>query len=193
VLFGLPGKVKDALGFGKKVAGGIADGMTKELEVKSPSRVMIRIGDNVMEGLAIGIRDNAKPFQTADKMTSDLIGGIQETLMKLPNLVGNISEFSPTITPVLDLTGVQKDAKAISTFMGNQQVTAGLSLDQAQAISFVQNSQNGSDSQTDQQPGTTNIVFNQTNNSPEALTTSDIYRQTRSQLATAKIKLGVPG
>ena len=193
VLFGLPGKVKDALGFGKEVANGIVGGMTKELEVKSPSRVMIRIGDNVMDGLAIGIRDNTKPFQTADKMTSDLVGGIQETLMKLPNLVGNISEFSPTITPVLDLTGVQKDAKAISTFMGNQQVTAGLSLDQAQAISFVQNSQNGSDSQTDQQPGTTNIVFNQTNNSPEPLSTSAIYRQTRSQLATTKIKLGVPG
>ena len=112
--------------------------------------------------------------------------------MKLPNLVGNISEFSPTITPVLDLTGVQKDAKAISTFMGNQQVTAGLSLDQAQAISFVQNSQNGSDSQTTSEPAITNLIFNQTNNSPEALSTNEIYRQTRSMFALTKLELGIP-
>ena len=39
------------------------------------------------------------------------------------------------------------------------------------------------------QNGVTNITFNQTNNSPEALDAATIYRQTHTQLAMAKDKL----
>lgn len=39
------------------------------------------------------------------------------------------------------------------------------------------------------QNGVTNITFNQTNNSPEALDAATIYRNTNTQLAMAKDKL----
>ena len=39
--------------------------------------------------------------------------------------------------------------------------------------------------------GTTNITFNQTNNSPEALDAAEIYRNTKTQLAMAKDQLTV--
>ena len=44
-------------------------------------------------------------------------------------------------------------------------------------------------SDTKSQNGVTNITFNQTNNSPEALDAATIYRNTNTQLAMAKDKL----
>lgn len=101
---------------------------------------------------------------------------------------------SPTITPVIDLTEVRKGVAELEKLLSvRPKIVAKLSLDIAANISDI-NQKNAQPSTTT--PDTTKapqqVTFEQNNYSPKALTTVDIYRQTKNQLAQAKQALGVP-
>ena len=65
--------VKGAL---KKVGDGIVKGFKKIFEIKSPSRVMMGIGELLDEGLAVGIEEGAElPVNALDKLSGDMIDG----------------------------------------------------------------------------------------------------------------------
>ena len=111
-----------------------------------------------------------------DAMTKAL-DGVNELIEDDPS-------FKPEIKPILDLTEMQKQAKGINNFLPAIGVTAqAANAARPPAPIAVDNSDKNS------QNGVTNITFNQTNNSPEALDAATIYRNTNTQLAMAKDKL----
>jgi hypothetical protein len=61
------------------MAGGAKDGATKELEVKSPSRVGIRIGEHFGTGIAGGVRQSNRVVERASM-------GIGETMAEAPRM-----------------------------------------------------------------------------------------------------------
>lgn len=75
----LSGLVKGMMDFdiGKavgKIGDSVVKGFKKIFDIHSPSRVMAGIGELLDEGLAEGIKDNAKaPVQALDKMSGDMI------------------------------------------------------------------------------------------------------------------------
>lgn len=98
----------------------------------------------------------------------------------------DVDEFQPIITPVLDLTRVQEDAKAISTM-----IPANASYLQAAAI--ARSPQPGIEQVGGTvPPGVGDVRFEQNIYAPEQLSTADIYRQTRNQIALAKEELHIP-
>ena len=196
---------------GREIAWAIVDGMTNGLASKawsfgesmvsvakkgynkvknffgihSPSRLMKELGGYVGEGLAIGIENTGERVAGAgDNMASAAYDAMSRALDGVNDLIEDDPSFKPEIKPVLDLTEMQKQAKGINNFLPAIGVTAqAANAARPPAPIAVDNSDKNS------QNGVTNITFNQTNNSPEALDAATIYRQTHTQLAMAKDKL----
>ena len=196
---------------GREIAWAIVDGMTDGLASKawsfgesmvsvakkgynkvknffgihSPSRLMKELGGFVGEGLAIGIENTGERVAGAgDNMASAAYDAMSRALDGVNDLIEDDPSFKPEIKPILDLTEMQKQAKGINNFLPAIGVTAqAANAARPPAPIAVDNSDKNS------QNGVTNITFNQTNNSPEALDAATIYRQTHTQLAMAKDKL----
>ena len=196
---------------GREIAWAIVDGMTDGLASKawsfgesmvsvakkgynkvknffgihSPSRLMKELGGYVGEGLAIGIENTGERVAEAgDNMSKAAYDAMSAALDGVNELVEDDPSFKPEIKPILDLTEMQKQAKGINNFLPAIGVTAqAANAARPPAPIAVDNSdKNG-------QNGATNITFNQTNNSPEALDAATIYRDTHTLLAMAKDKL----
>ena len=196
---------------GREIAWAIVDGMTNGLASKawsfgesmvsvakkgynkvknffgihSPSRLMKELGGYVGEGLAIGIENTGERVAKAgDNMSSAAYDAMSRALDGVNELIEDDPSFKPEIKPILDLTEMQKQAKGINNFLPAIGVTAqAANAARPPAPIAVDNSDKNS------QNGVTNITFNQTNNSPEALDAATIYRNTNTQLAMAKDKL----
>ena len=196
---------------GREIAWAIVDGMTNGLaskawsfgesmlnvakkgynkvksyfKIHSPSRLMMELGGYVGEGLAIGIEDTGDRVADAGgSMAGAAYDAMSRALDGVNDLIEDDPSFKPEIKPILDLTEMQKQAKGINNFLPAIGVTAqAANAARPPAPVAVDNSDKNS------QNGVTNITFNQTNNSPEALDAATIYRQTHTQLAMAKDKL----
>jgi tape measure domain-containing protein len=173
----------------------IATGSTKKkLKVKSPSRVFAEIGKYSAQGLAIGMQNYSKVVQTAAaNVGDDAVASIKNSLRGLSEAINSNVDVNPTITPVLDLSQVQKDASALGGLITPPPVKASVSYDNASTISASQfaaktgsaeTSQNGSSSP---QVGPT---FTQNNYSPKALSTADIYRKSKNLFALTAERIG---
>ena len=196
---------------GREIAWAIVDGMTNGLASKawsfgesmvsvakkgynkvknffgihSPSRLMKELGGYVGEGLAIGIENAGERVAGAgDNMASAAYDAMSRALDGVNELVEDDPSFKPEIKPILDLTEMQKQAKGINNFLPAIGVTAQAANAARPAAPIAVDN-----SDKNRQNGVTNITFNQTNNSPEALDAATIYRQTHTQLAMAKDKL----
>ena len=182
---GLAGK---AWKIGSQLVQGAKNGISKlknALGIHSPSRVMKEIGGYMGEGLAIGIRDEQSNIEDASVgMGKTAYDAMAKALNGVNELLEDDPSFKPEIKPILDLTEMEKQAKGINNFMPAIGVTAQVANAARPTVPVAVDT-----SDTKSQNGVTNITFNQTNNSPEALDAATIYRNTNTQLAMAKDKL----
>lgn len=212
-LGGLDDKVKGAIGdvsrilynIGKDIFGGLLDGMKaawesaagwiggiagKIKDLKGPPEkdkvLLVENGMLIFQGLQKGMEDewdevakwlgNVDPAEAMDpnigtRMAQVLNGALSEV------------DINPTITPVLDLTQVQQDAKKLEKILpANSTLQAGI----------IAGYNSGQAEVRDTTTSTPEINFNQTINAPKQLSTVDIYRQTRNQIAMAKEELNIP-
>lgn len=148
------------------------EAMAAKLMIESPSKVFANLGRFIPLGLAKGIDDNASVVSTSVEDMADVaVNQMKSTIAKISDAINNEIP-DPVITPVLDLSKVQAGARLLnSTFSANAAIAAG-----ASQLSALQNGQ---------YPGG-NVVFNQYNNSPKALSRIDIYRDTRNMLSQFK-------
>lgn len=204
---------------GKKVMDGLKDGMlagwngaTEWLSSLNPAswfndinpykghaiKNLVSTGETVMRGLQNGMEtgwgENARWLKTlnpAAEMDSEITKSFLAAFGKIPDSLEGLDDLNPVITPVLDLTRVEGEAKKLAGLMGISSISPDVSYDRARLISHTNQSQNGSDV-APVDSGPTEIVFNQFINSPTELSTNDIYRNTRSQIALAKEELSIP-
>jgi hypothetical protein len=190
---GMTGGLADkARGFIDK-AGSIASDGLKAMADKflpgSPSRVTTKFGQQIGQGLIVGMdktRDGV--VASAEKIVDNALVSFGR-MNQLANMLGDVEDFQPTITPVLDLSKVEAAAPEISRFISAQKVQPTLSYKQARVLAASTASRTDS-ATADTAPRS--VVFNQTNNAPRQLSTADIYRQTRNQIEIAKGKLDIP-
>ena len=183
--FGLASK---AWKIGEELVKGAKNGIQRlknHLGIHSPSRVMKEIGGYMGDGLAIGIRDQQENIAEASTgMGKTAYDALSKALDGVNDLIESDPSYQPEIKPVLDLSEMQKQANSIGNMMPAIGVTAQAANNARPAIPIDVDT-----SDKNSQNGVTNITFNQTNNSPEALDAATIYRQTKTQLAMAKDKL----
>jgi len=185
---GAKGVVDDAAGIGKDVLNAISN----PFDWNSPSKTMIKLGTAIDEGLSMGI-DRGTSAESSARAFSDRVSTtFENTLSKIPDSLAGMAELSPTITPVLDMTGVKASLGQMDGLLANSTIAADLSLQQANALATATRQANEDLTFTPDQPVVPQqITFEQNNYSPKALSTADIYRQTRSQIANAKKELNL--
>jgi tape measure domain-containing protein len=182
---GLGNKAEDLYTKAREIAGKAVDIVTHPWKALSPSRLMVELGENIMLGLSIGIQNNAALFHGAlEDMSSTAINQMQKSMAGISAAVDEI-DANPTITPILDLTQVRNQAGELSK-LATPSITAQASLANASRISPLTPEQ-----QAAMAAGGSGVHFEQNNYSPKALTSVEIYRQTRNQLSQLKTALAV--
>jgi hypothetical protein len=189
-VFGL-GSVKDILmAAAEDLLGPLWWVIEKVAGIKSPSKKMMEYGWFMVEGLAIGLSDTKPASDASTELAHTTMDSFQNTMNALAAQMSDMDEFNPTITPVLDLTQVMRDAKDLNALALTTPMAADVSLKHARYISHT-NDPGAVETITDQTAPTV-VNFEQNNYSPTALSTNDIYRLTRSQIALAKEELKIP-
>ena len=171
----------------KDVAKAALKAAMKALGIASPSKETYWIGQMFDEGAAVGIR------KTADVVTSaaaalgeDSIYALKKTLTGVNELIKGDLDMTPVISPVLDLTGMQRTADQIGGMFRTQTISLNATTTAAtDASAGWQENQDilNENASVDPRP---DVSFTQINNSPKALSEEEIYRNTRNQLSIAK-------
>jgi phage-related protein len=183
------------------MAGGIIDDFKSGFGILgSPSKHMCDIGQKAGLSLANGLLDMQKPVGDAASGLSDqvikgfdtdkTVDGINKIFNEIVSQLEGMDEFRPTITPVLDLTHVKMGAKSIDELFNRGVISPVASSTQARTISTTADLAKSAADQA-AATGPKEVTFNQYNTSPDALSTGDIYRQTKSQIALAKEELNI--
>jgi tape measure domain-containing protein len=189
---GMGSKTKEMIKSVTNPIGDAIDAGKKLLGMNSPSKVFRAIGSGVALGFTQGMDRGADSIsKSAEGMATNAITGIKDSLKKASFAVDGLDEFNPTITPVLDLTKVKQDAGNIGAMLAGPELVAGVSYDQAASI-FATQAFRRNETPTPERSEPGELKFEQHNHSPEALSTNDIYRQTRNLIDLAKEELKVP-
>lgn len=151
------------------------------------------VGNLIFQGLHTGMMDEwdvvarwLSQLNPADNMQEDLGTKMSRVVSAMAEQLSSMDEFNPVITPVLDLSLVRQGATELSGMF-----SASSSYSQAARIAATAAVDNDAATSADA-AAMTEIRFEQNNYSPKALSTGDIYRQTRSQIAMAKEELAIP-
>lgn len=160
------------------------------LGINSPSRVFRELGSGIVEGFVMGVDSHSDAIKSIDNLGTDTVNAFTKITDDIAASMQNLDLINPTITPVLDLTGVTKDAKQLASIFGTAPFVANVSSGQARSISNDVRRQDTFSSQASR-GGSTEVKFEQNIYAPEALSVSDIYRNTRSQINIAKEELGI--
>jgi hypothetical protein len=122
--------------------------------------------------------------------SNSLVKTAAKTMGSVPDILAGMTDLDPTITPVLDLSAVEKDAPKLAALTEVAPVSPRLSFATASSIS----SETAANAQAAEAVGVgaggTMVKFEQHNHSPESLSDVEIYRQTRNQLAQFKGAMG---
>lgn len=203
--------VKDKiLGVAGDIAGGIKDTISAPFSfLGGPSRTMCSYGIFIGQGLADGMTSQQSYVLAASAglatavvdgfnpntktLTTRTVDAVNQALLLTANQISTTTDFNPTITPVLDLSVVQRDSLKLARMLGPNPDFAATAFAQASYIirdTAAQADESTPSYSTRETPPST-IQFVQNNTSPEALSTAAIYRATRNQIEMAKEELGV--
>lgn len=191
IIEGITGGVNDGKGGFNQAIKNIANGALSTVKfifgIKSPSTAFAEIGMYAMQGLAKGVDEYSSVVtQSAESVGSDVISAMGKSIAGLGALVNDQLDPNPTISPVLDLSNIQRDAQNIATMLTAKAISIDATYSTAQDASVgVQNNQNAQADLAYASAGD-QYAFTQNNYSPKALSQAEIYRQTNNQLSVAK-------
>lgn len=157
-----------------------------KLKIFSPSREFFALGKYSDEGMALGFRAYSGVVSKASaSVADDALVTMKKAVRGVSAALNSEMDASPTIAPVLDLTQFRKDAQSMSGAIPDATIGANLSFNQANSISNDQASAKDAQEAV-VAPGVTEIKFEQHNHSPEALSATQIYRNTKNLLSLEK-------
>jgi len=171
----------------KNVAKNALNAALDFLGIKSPSKEFEWVGQMSDEGLAKGLTKYSGVVTSASEdVGKTALTTITKTLSGLGNAVSGDIDMTPVITPVLDLSLIRKDAETIGSMFRTTPISLEGTIRSAKDASagFEDNRQTATDNEADSRGGDT--IYNQYNTSPKALSSAEIYRQTKNQLSKAK-------
>ena len=160
----------------------------RALDIGSPSKIMMQVGRFFTEGFSIGITDREDMVSdSSEKVAQKAISTLNDMLAT--SSIDDLFDASPTITPVLDLSVVSKQAGSIDSMLSRSIAPSEAELREIDRR-FRQNESGSRTAEKDTSgPKSVNIEYNQTLNSPTSLSRYDIYRQTSNQLKLLRQEL----
>ena len=164
----------------------------RTLGIASPSKEFAKVGEYSMLGFVKGLSDETSSVTRASEESAKAVSArFKENLDLAPPDNPWVDIEPPTIKPVVDLSEVEAAKKTISDLGASPNLSAAANLTAAGAAarSVYQIRAASPEEQKDVRSNMRDVVFNQYNTSPKALSEADIYRQTRSQLVGVREEL----
>lgn len=132
-------------------------------DMHSPSKEMEKDGENVILGWVRGVTlSEGYGVSQTRTVFQKIRDAVSEVVEKINTLTEGGEDFSPTITPVLDLSGVEKQSGMIASILGND-YTLHIASDINKAVQEIQNGRqliidaiNGINTKLDKLPHLTN-------------------------------------
>lgn len=187
---GLASKAADLADQAVGLAKGVIGDVKHALKINSPSQVFYEIGQFMAEGMAQGLGDDTSASKAAVGVATATVQAFKDSIAYAMTQTENLGDFNPVITPVLDLSRVEAQARGLGGLMSVDDLGASSSYTKASAIASTREPID--DISSGGNAGVGMVKFEQTINAPKQLSTSDIYRNTRNQITMAKDELGVP-
>jgi len=153
----------------------------------SPSKKFMVLGQDIDKGMVIGIDSYSKYVgSSAENLAATALNTVKDSMSGLADALSGEVDLNPVIAPVLDLDAFRKKALEMSDILAPKSIAPTTSAQNATSIAAAAEvvKQNAAVEQL-AATGTT-LEFNQYNNSPKALSSSEIYRQTKNQLSIVK-------
>lgn len=183
---GLASKAESVVNKVRGVASSAIQGAKNLLGIRSPSRVFMEVGKNMTDGMAVGL---VKYKDHVSEATEEVVGlaitTMQDSMRNVAYAVTDSMDIDPTVRPVIDLTEVNRGVDNMERMFDAATLKASVTYSQASSASAERTSAIKTADAINEST-TASIIFQQTNNSPKALNTIDIYRNTRNQLSLAK-------
>lgn len=177
-----------AVSAARSIANSVTSMLATALSIHSPSRVTAKIGEYVSLGLAKGITDNAGAVTNASEdLANNTITMLDYAKSAIDDVLSTDDDFEPTITPVLNMDDLKKQARNIPSVLNSQNGISTL-LANISAQEVARRRASSETPATDEKvvENVTNVNYTQNNYSPKALNRRDIYRQTNNQIAQLK-------
>lgn len=164
---------------------GLVDLVKKPWNIFSPSRTAAEIGGYIVEGLALGMRRNEnRPITELENINAAMKNALERGRAMAESAVDGIAEsIDMVITPVLDLTNLQRDSRRLAELnpgSSSYVTAAGIASTRIDTPDLLGEDRNPE------------IKFEQNVYAPKQLSTADIYRQTKNQITLAKEELSIP-
>ncbi len=102
-----------------------------KLGISSPSKVFAAEARWIPEGIVVGINKTSNKVKAAvEALSESAIDPLGDAISKAYSAFESSSDFNPTITPVLDLSQVRKEAGNVSSMFGNESISLASSIGQ---------------------------------------------------------------
>lgn len=158
------------------------------LGIKSPSKKFREeFGQQVAAGAALGVEDKAHLATDAvDSMGDNMIDAMAKSLSGMSKVLGSdLIDFDPTITPVLDLSLVEKSAADLIKMLDIPTLDLSATTNRTSAAKTSIDQARTPDDGTTATAGGTIYNFTQNNTSPKALPPAEVYRNTNNLISRA--------
>jgi tape measure domain-containing protein len=188
---GLASGVSRVINAAANVAGQALSAAKSLLGINSPSKEFFKLGEWSDEGMANGFTKHAGVVSAASASVGEgAMYAMKKSISGIANAVATDMDMTPTIRPVLDLSGVRKGASQIGGMMGASSISLETGQEKAMSISLIRRQQEEEALKLQATPANenSNVVFNQYNTSPKALSEGEIYRQSKNLLSAASKK-----
>ena len=185
------------MGPGNTVLGIIGEWITKLVRavggwfgVEFPIAEELSEGDKALEDFMAKVDEGNGRFE---RLSEEAVKSLTDQMNEADDLANGIEDMDPTVRPILDLNGWNKQINDFLESLDTGPVVLNSIIDKLTSkfgdpTEILRDIFNPV-----KEPVTknTNVTFNQKNESPKALDHVEIYKQTKSQLSLAKEALGI--
>lgn len=186
---GLKSKMGEASSVGAALGNAAHSASKKALDEHSPSKKMGEVGENAGLGFIMRLAEFVGKSETlGGEIGNAAVQGVMEQFSKALSLI-DLEEFSsaPVITPIVDLENVRKSVSDINDLFNSAitNVTGNVGSISKEIIESKR-AKRKSEVESSNTSGDTYYNLEQNNYSPKALSTIDIYRNTKNLFSMTK-------
>lgn len=169
------------------IATAMVHAIKKQLGIRSPSREFAAVGAYSVQGLAKGLDDASSIAEkSAANVGTSAILSLRKTISGLGDMIGSDMDMTPTITPVLDLSSVRRDAAQLDSMLASRPLAVTPSRSSAVDASNGYNANRDAQAEPTVVDEHVEVSLTQNNYSPKPISAVETYRNTRNQLSVVK-------
>lgn len=188
---GLATKIGEVGAKAAEMARGAIDWAKGALGINSPSKVFTEIGEFTGDGMVVGMDARLNDVKrSAEGLGNGALSGVKTAMGQIRDVMHNDIDASPTIKPVVDLSDISEKSKLIGGMLPDGSIAPSVSSSRASQISLSMRAKANAEEETRikaaQEVMGAQTVYNQTINSPKAVSAVDTYRQTKNLLSVSK-------